>query len=61
MQVELVKLLPGLSVDIDGSTSIDISRGGIDKAYGMRRLIEHAGITFENILSLGDAIFERQR
>jgi hypothetical protein len=57
MQVDLVKLLPGLSINMGGSTSIDITREGIDKAYGMRRLIEHAGITFENILFMGDAIF----
>jgi HAD superfamily hydrolase (TIGR01484 family) len=57
MKVDLAKLLPGLSINMGGSTSIDITREGIDKAYGMRRLIEHAGITFENILFMGDAIF----
>lgn len=57
MQVDLVKLLPGLSINMGGSTSIDITREGIDKAYGMRKLVEHAGITFENILFMGDAIF----
>jgi len=57
MQVDLVKLLPGLSINMGGSTSIDITREGIDKAYGMRKLTEHAGITFENILFMGDAIF----
>jgi HAD superfamily hydrolase (TIGR01484 family) len=57
MQVDLVKLLPGLSINMGGSTSIDITREGIDKAYGMRKLAEHAGITFENILFMGDAIF----
>jgi hypothetical protein len=57
MQVDLVRLLPGLSINIGGSTSIDITREGIDKAYGMRKLVEHAGITFENILFMGDAIF----
>lgn len=57
MRVDLAKLLPGLSINLGGSTSIDITREGIDKAYGMRRLSEHAGITFENILFMGDAIF----
>jgi HAD superfamily hydrolase (TIGR01484 family) len=57
MQVDLVALLPGLSINIGGSTSIDITREGIDKAYGMRKLVEHAGIAFENILFMGDAIF----
>lgn len=57
MQVDLGKLLPGMSINIGGSTSIDITRQGIDKAYGMRRLAEHANIGFENILFMGDAIF----
>ena len=57
MQVDLVALLPGLSINIGGSTSIDITREGIDKAHGMRKLVEHAGIAFENILFMGDAIF----
>jgi HAD superfamily hydrolase (TIGR01484 family) len=57
MQADLVKLLPGLSINIGGSTSIDITREGVDKAYGMRRLAEHAGIALENILFMGDAIF----
>jgi phosphomannomutase len=53
----LLTLLPDLSVKIGGSTSIDITRQGIDKAYGMQRLCQHAGIGFEDILFLGDAIF----
>jgi hypothetical protein len=49
--------LPDLSIKMGGSTSIDITREGIDKAYGMRRLCEQAGIGFEDILFLGDAVF----
>jgi len=57
MKIDLAKLLPGLSINMGGSTSIDITREGIDKAYGMRKLVEHSGVTFENILFMGDAIF----
>jgi HAD superfamily hydrolase (TIGR01484 family) len=57
MQGDLVKMLPGLSINMGGSTSIDITREGVDKAYGMHKLAEHAGISFENILFMGDAIF----
>ena len=57
LQAGLQQLLPELSVNIGGSTSIDITRQGIDKAYGMRRLTEQAGISFANILFMGDAIF----
>lgn len=36
---------------------MDITRKGIDKAFGMRRLCDHADITFDNILFMGDAIY----
>ena len=57
MQTALAKRLPDLSITIGGSTSVDITRQGVDKAYGMRRLCEEAGIAPEAILFLGDAIF----
>lgn len=57
LQGMLRALLPSLSVNIGGSTSIDITHQGIDKAYGMRKLAEVAGITFDDILFLGDAIY----
>jgi hypothetical protein len=49
--------LPELSINIGGATSIDITRKGIDKAYGLKRLAEHTGLTKEDMLFLGDAIF----
>ena len=57
MQVLLRKALPDLSVNIGGSTSLDITHAGIDKAYAMRRLAEHSGIATADMLFLGDAIY----
>lgn len=57
LQVSLRRMLPDLSVNIGGSTSIDITRQGIDKAYGMRKLAEHTGIPFTAMLFFGDAIY----
>ena len=57
LQGILRPMLPGLSINIGGATSIDVTREGIDKAYGMRRLCEAAGITPEEILFFGDAIY----
>ncbi|MBX3194126.1 MAG: HAD-IIB family hydrolase [Microbacteriaceae bacterium] len=48
--------LPELEVRSGGSTSIDITRRGIDKAYGMRRLAELTGIGFEHMLFVGDRL-----
>ncbi|WP_404369316.1 HAD-IIB family hydrolase [Sphingomonas sp. MMS24-J45] len=57
LQVSLRAALPDLSVNIGGSTSLDITHAGIDKAYAMRRLAENSGIPTTDMLFLGDAIY----
>ena len=39
-----------------GSTSVDITRRGIDKAYGMRKLAELTGISLDGMLFVGDRL-----
>ena len=58
IQADLQPRLPDVSVRIGGSTSIDITRKGIDKAYGMERLAELSGITKAEMLFFGDALYE---
>lgn len=48
--------LPGLEVRSGGSTSVDITRRGIDKAYGMRKLAELTGIGLDRMLFVGDRL-----
>lgn len=50
--------LPDLEVRLGGSTSIDITRIGIDKAYGMHKLIEAIDIDKDEILFIGDKLQE---
>jgi len=50
--------LPGLEVRAGGSTSIDVTREGIDKAYGMQKLIEAIDISKDDILFFGDNLQE---
>jgi len=57
LQAILQDMLPDLSINIGGSTSIDITRKGVDKAYGLKRLSENVGLGIEQMLFLGDAIF----
>ena len=57
LQAALGEDLADLSVKVGGSTSIDITRKGVDKAYAVRRLTEHTGVPPEAILFLGDAIY----
>lgn len=48
--------LPDLEVRSGGSTSVDITRRGIDKAYGMRQLAEQTGIPLDDMLFVGDRL-----
>ena len=50
--------LPGLEVRSGGSTSIDITQAGIDKAFGMRQLAERTGIALSDMLFYGDRLDE---
>jgi HAD superfamily hydrolase (TIGR01484 family) len=53
----LDKLLPEFSVRMGGSTSIDITKPGIDKAYGIKKLTEILGISSGEMIFIGDALF----
>ena len=48
--------IPELEVRFGGSTSIDITMAGVDKAYGMRKLMEQMNIEKGDILFIGDKI-----
>ncbi|WP_426181221.1 HAD-IIB family hydrolase [Microbacterium sp. TWP3-1-2b2] len=50
--------LPALEVRSGGSTSIDITLAGIDKAHGMKALAEHTGIPLSDMLFYGDRLDE---
>lgn len=53
----LDKKLTGLDIRISGRTAIDITRKGIDKAYGVRWLAERLGTVPSEMLFVGDALF----
>ena len=48
--------LPELEVRSGGSTSVDITPKGVDKAYGMVRLVEQTGIPLDDMLFVGDRL-----
>jgi len=55
---ELVaQLLPNFEVKIGGTTSLDITPKGIDKAFGIKKLEEYLKINKDQMLFVGDAIF----
>ncbi len=49
--------IPEFSVRIGGATSIDITKPGIDKAYGIRKLRDLLGISLKEMIYIGDALF----
>ncbi len=57
LQKRLRKALPDLSINIGGSTSIDITRKGVDKQYGLKRLLPEAKVDAGDVLFVGDAIY----
>jgi HAD superfamily hydrolase (TIGR01484 family) len=50
-------LIPGFSVRMGGATSIDVTKPGIDKAYGIRKLRDILGIPLKDMIFIGDALF----
>lgn len=50
--------LPNLEVRLGGTTSVDVTRIGIDKAYGMDKLIKAIEISKEEVLFIGDKLQE---
>ena len=53
----LEPLIPEFSARLGGTTSIDITRTGIDKGYGMRKLRDVLGIPLNDMVFVGDSLF----
>jgi phosphomannomutase len=50
-------LIPEFSVRMGGATSIDVTKPGIDKAYGIGKLRDLLGISLKEMIFIGDALF----
>jgi HAD superfamily hydrolase (TIGR01484 family) len=50
-------MLPDFSVTLGGATSIDITRPGVDKAYGIHKLKQTLDIPIARMMFVGDALF----
>ncbi|HEY2554719.1 MAG TPA: HAD-IIB family hydrolase [Candidatus Cybelea sp.] len=49
--------IPEFSVRLGGTTSVDVTRSGVDKAYGIRKLRDVLAIPISEMLFIGDAVF----
>lgn len=54
----LAERIPEFEVRAGGTTSIDITKLGIDKAYGMKKLMQELELSKDDILFIGDRIWE---
>ncbi len=54
----IAKRLTDFTVVASGSTTVDITKKGVDKSYGIRKLIELAQISVGEMLYVGDALEE---
>jgi HAD superfamily hydrolase (TIGR01484 family) len=58
LRQRVAEQLPELEVRLGGTTSVDVTRIGIDKAYGMHKLIQALEISKDEILFIGDKLQE---
>jgi HAD superfamily hydrolase (TIGR01484 family) len=54
----IAPILTDLEVRTGGTTSVDVTLTGVDKAFGMQKLIEKLAISKEDILFIGDKMTE---
>jgi phosphomannomutase len=52
----VAEMIPEFEVRVGGVTSVDITKPGIDKAYGMRKLMDVLEIGKDEILFIGDRV-----
>jgi phosphomannomutase len=53
----LQALIPAFSIHFGGTTSIDVTKPGIDKAYGIKKLEEVLRVDTGDMIFIGDALF----
>lgn len=58
IRAKLEKLIPQFEINIGGATSIDVTKKGIDKAFGIKKISQYLGYEIKDMLFVGDAIFE---
>src|SRR3989344_1834710 len=56
LQAAIAERLPKFSASIGGATSIDVTKRGVDKAYGIRKLCERLNINESDALYVGDEL-----
>ena len=53
---KLEDYLPDMEAEVAGLTSIDVTKKGVDKKFGIEQIIKYLGVTTEDVLFFGDAL-----
>ncbi len=53
----MAKYLPEFEVRAAGYTTVDVTKKGIDKAYGLKKIKKYLKVPFSKMLFIGDAIY----
>lgn len=56
LQEAIMHHLPGFDIKLGGVTSIDITKHGVNKAFGIRKLSEYTEIPIADMLYVGDQL-----
>lgn len=54
----MTKRLKDFEIRVGGTTSIDITKRGIDKSYGVLNLLEICGLNINEVVFVGDALYQ---
>ncbi len=58
MRDDVAGQLTEFEVRLGGTTSVDVTKIGVDKAYGMKKLMEATGASMDELLFFGDKLEE---
>jgi len=58
LEENLLKKIPEYSIKLGGTTSIDITPKGIDKAFGIEALMKNLNLSKEQVFYVGDAFYK---
>jgi len=53
----LIPKIPGFDVRVGGATSVDVTRKGVNKAYGILKLEQYLKLKIDDMIFVGDALF----
>jgi len=58
MRDKLLQIIPEYSIKLGGTSSIDVTKPGIDKSYGIKKIMEYLSLSMDEILFVGDELEE---